>query len=273
MNRADDIDLADDGASRVDELVVSWERRDELGLSRAAFRTAREVLECEEDVQKRMATEEGVGSALLFLSLVVLVGFTLWCVIPVAVLAILGGRVSLGAISVLGYLALSSPLLGFGVCGSIGLVLHASARFFGAKTGTLGAMVRVVCYAMGGSVFWLTVLPCACMLFTLSPFIVLYAVLMLIWTLAGEGGRPFGEDFLFTAVYAGVWVGGPVGFLTGLGMFCSFVEGCRRGLKVVYGASGKAAGGILGFAVVMWLALIAGLGIGVATVVSVWFGN
>ena len=45
MNRADDIDLAEDGASRVDEPVLSWERRDELGLFRAAYRTVAKMLE------------------------------------------------------------------------------------------------------------------------------------------------------------------------------------------------------------------------------------
>lgn len=248
--------------------LLSWERRHELGLMRAAFRTAREVLECEEGLQERMADEEGVGSALLFLSLIFLIGFTLWCVVPVGAAAILGGGVSLGAIMVLGYMALSAPLVGVVVSGSIGGMLHGCARFFGAKGGTLGRIVRVVCYGMGGAAFWFTVLPCACMAFTVSPLVALYAVMVVISTLGGGGGSPGGEDFLFMTIYAMAFVGGPVGCFTGVGMFYSFLVGCRGGVKVVYGVSRENAGWILVLAAVMGLALISGVAIGGLTVVA-----
>ncbi len=258
MDEAGEIE-SKDTASRGDECVLSWERWDELGLFRAAFRTASEVLECDEDVHKRMAAEREIGEPLLYLcfSLVACIG--LWTLIPLAISARYGGGITVRAIVVLGGVTLASPMIGIVGAGVMAAILHGTAWLCGARKRGLEATFRVVCYLMGGCAVFQCVVPWGCILLALVPVVILLLAFVVVISLSGNAERLLTENVLMLPVVAGLVIGCPIGYITGMLIIGKFVKGCREALKTIQGIGNEEAARIVKLASVTVLGIAVGI--------------
>lgn len=229
-----------------DEFRLSWERRDELGLFRAAYRMASDVVDCGEEFLVRLAWKGRVGDALLFLWLGLLCCVGVWAIVPVGFGAASGGGTFITVVVTVGALGLGVPVSGIGGAVFLTGSIHAIAWLLGAREGNFEATFRVVCYLLGGCVFWLAVLPIACMVFALPPAVFVGALKMV--ATVGNAGKVSDMELWGTWAVIVIAMSVPVAVLACTAVISVFVGGCAKALQSTQSVEGGRAKWIVALA-------------------------
>ena len=153
------------------EIMPSWERRHELGIGRAAYRTVGEVFGDTDRVFTAMPKSGGLSAPLLYSVVVGTAGSLIWFGVPLLMIAGLeclrllaggGAQIDAGirqAGAVVGMIVLLTPILFTAGPMLIACLLHAILFVFGRARAGFEETARVVCYVTSSWVALVSVLP------------------------------------------------------------------------------------------------------------------